>query len=124
MTMSLLSHLSLYTLTRAHLPSAQVTNFALDKYNIEIGNGLGDLAGKCWRVGETLSSLLSMCWRVGETLSCSCRLHSACLRGLLLACFVRRTGPRYFVTAACCQHVSCGAYCQHASLGRRVLGIM
>lgn len=28
-----------------------VTNLALTKYNMEIGNGLGDLAGKCWRVG-------------------------------------------------------------------------
>lgn len=28
-----------------------VTKYVLDKYQVEIGNGLGDLAGKVWRVG-------------------------------------------------------------------------
>jgi len=30
---------------------ADVRKFALEKYNLEIGAGLGDLAGKIWRVG-------------------------------------------------------------------------
>ena len=28
-----------------------VTRQLLDEYNIEIGNGLGELAGKVWRIG-------------------------------------------------------------------------
>lgn len=33
------------------IDAKQLTKFALDKYEVEIGNGLGDLAGKAWRVG-------------------------------------------------------------------------
>jgi alanine-glyoxylate transaminase/serine-glyoxylate transaminase/serine-pyruvate transaminase len=29
----------------------QVTSALLNDYNIEIGNGLGELAGKVWRIG-------------------------------------------------------------------------
>eukprot|EP00960_Hanusia_phi_P050025 759944-Hanusia_phi.AAC.1 len=43
------------TLTTIKVPQGidpkQVTNFILHNYGIEIGNGLGDLAGKVWRVG-------------------------------------------------------------------------
>lgn len=33
------------------IDSKAVCKFVLDKYEVEIGNGLGDLAGKVWRVG-------------------------------------------------------------------------
>ena len=43
------------TLTTIRVPAGidpkAATNFILAKYNIEVGNGLGELAGKCWRVG-------------------------------------------------------------------------
>ena len=29
----------------------KAVGYILEKYQIEIGNGLGDLAGKCWRIG-------------------------------------------------------------------------
>lgn len=33
------------------IDSKQVTKYLLEKFEIEIGNGLGDLAGKVWRIG-------------------------------------------------------------------------
>ena len=30
---------------------AKVRNYLLNKYNLEIGAGLGELAGKAWRIG-------------------------------------------------------------------------
>ncbi|EKX35370.1 hypothetical protein GUITHDRAFT_146568 [Guillardia theta CCMP2712] len=43
------------TLTTIKVPAGvdpkQVTSYILSKYQIEIGNGLGELAGKCFRVG-------------------------------------------------------------------------
>lgn len=33
------------------IDSKKVTKYVLEKYEVEIGNGLGDLAGKVWRIG-------------------------------------------------------------------------
>ena len=45
----------LFSLTSVKVPegvdSKKVTTYILNKYNMEIGNGLGELAGKAWRVG-------------------------------------------------------------------------
>jgi alanine-glyoxylate transaminase/serine-glyoxylate transaminase/serine-pyruvate transaminase len=43
------------TLTTIKVPpgvdAKKAVGYILDKYQIEIGNGLGDLAGKVWRIG-------------------------------------------------------------------------
>jgi len=43
------------TLTTIKVPpgvdAKKAVSYILEKYQIEIGNGLGDLAGKCWRIG-------------------------------------------------------------------------
>ena len=43
------------TLTTIKVPTGvdakKAVTYILEKYQIEIGNGLGDLAGKCWRIG-------------------------------------------------------------------------
>ena len=73
------------TLTTIKVPpgvdAKKAVSYILEKYQIEIGNGLGDLAGKCWRVGA---------WGGGGGVAGGCLrvqglgflvLFSACLAG-------------------------------------------